>query len=221
MKGCLRLAMYVQCSRQFQIDVEGTCLVQELKELMSALLSWQVRWSAMLCHRCQDARPEVHVLVPLALCCLRGSFSFDPFDIILLLSTSSFSCLGTALDSGASALTVPRNTGEMPSTDADASHSFDLPLRGGDGLSQQRKTSIKNALQKYRNRVLEINMATLETAISGLETREIKPIEFWSSTPNLGPEELPKRRIEDSSRITGSDWNIPWIVVLRPFGISE
>lgn len=84
----------------------------------------------------------------------------------------------------------------MSSTDADASHSFDLPLRGGEGLSQERKTSIAHALQKYQNRVLEINMATLETAISDLETRKIKRMEFWPSLPSLDPEELPRRRIE-------------------------
>ncbi|KAI5361215.1 hypothetical protein Slin15195_G123280 [Septoria linicola] len=39
-------------------------------------------------------------------------------------------------------------------------------------------------------------MATLKTAISDLETQELKRIEFWPSMPSLDPEELPKRRIE-------------------------
>lgn len=84
----------------------------------------------------------------------------------------------------------------MSSTDADASRGFDLPIRPGHGLSQERKTSIENALRKYRERVLEINMATLETDISDLETRELDPMEFFPGTPSLSPEELPKRRIE-------------------------
>lgn len=100
-------------------------------------------------------------------------------------------CRVTALDPGASALIIPQNTDEMPSSDADATHSFDLPVRGGGGmgLSPERKTSIENALEKYRNRVLEINMATLETVISDLENSEIKP--------SIGPEEILKQRIEE------------------------
>ncbi|KAK4611796.1 hypothetical protein CLAFUR4_13045 [Fulvia fulva] len=84
----------------------------------------------------------------------------------------------------------------MPSNHADASQSFDLPLRGGDGLRQEQSTAIEDALRKYRNRVLEINMAKLETAISDIETREIKTMEFWPKTPKLDPEELPQRRVE-------------------------
>lgn len=39
-------------------------------------------------------------------------------------------------------------------------------------------------------------MATLETRISDLETRELHPMEFYPRTSNLSPEELPERRIE-------------------------
>lgn len=86
---------------------------------------------------------------------------------------------------------------QMPSTDADAPQRFDLPLRVGDGmgLSTERNTSIENALQNYRNRVLEINIAALETAILDLETHEFNA--------TIGPEELFTRRMEQLKDIYG------------------
>lgn len=52
------------------------------------------------------------------------------------------------------------------------------------------------SLNKYRERVLELNMAALKAGVQDLEQREFRPMDFWPKKPDLSPEGLSKRRIE-------------------------
>lgn len=73
------------------------------------------------------------------------------------------------------------------------SATVDLPIRVVDGLSEERKSSIKNALQKYRKRVLEQNMRALEGLIEEIES--VPPI-VWPGT-KCREDEVPRKRIEN------------------------
>ena len=69
-------------------------------------------------------------------------------------------------------LKVPSLCGQLSATrklKATKMASSDISIRGASGLSQERKTSIENALQKYRRRVLELNMNALEYIVQDIE----------------------------------------------------
>lgn len=57
------------------------------------------------------------------------------------------------------------------------SSTIELPLRpsGEPQLSQERKSSIEHALQKYREKVLELNIHALEIAIQDIEQQQLSP----------------------------------------------
>ncbi|KAK4506059.1 hypothetical protein PRZ48_004024 [Zasmidium cellare] len=62
------------------------------------------------------------------------------------------------------------------------SSTTNLPIRSGrdSQLSQERKSGIENALQKYRSRVLELNLHALEIAIQDIEQQDLSPEERLS-----------------------------------------
>ncbi|KAK4498383.1 hypothetical protein PRZ48_011041 [Zasmidium cellare] len=73
------------------------------------------------------------------------------------------------------------------------SATVDLPIRIHDGLSEERKGSIRQALQKYQKRVLEQNMRALEKLIEEVEST---PPIVWPGT-RCREDEAPRKRIEN------------------------
>ena len=75
----------------------------------------------------------------------------------------------------------------------DKSQTLDLPVRTRDGLSEERKSSIRHALQKYRARVLEQNMRELVEVIDEVE---LAPPMNWDGRV-CSEEEAPEKRIDN------------------------
>lgn len=97
----------------------------------------------------------------------------------------------------------------MLSNSADVPQVFDLPIHPGNSvLSHERKSSIQRALRNYRARVLELNMAALNSAIEALE-QETRPIHFSFRSTHVSPDELPKQRIESLRERYGIYLNPP------------
>lgn len=77
--------------------------------------------------------------------------------------------------------------------------ALDVPIRPRDGLSEERKSSIRNALQKYRERVLERNLGALGQVIDEIESKppRVPPLPPFSEREiECTEEEAPQKRIE-------------------------
>lgn len=81
----------------------------------------------------------------------------------------------------------------------DGAQNVDLPVRTADGLSEERKSSIRNAVQRYRERVLQQNMSELERVIEDIESKPPRgpPYPPYQGQPlNCSEDEAPQKRIE-------------------------
>lgn len=100
----------------------------------------------------------------------------------------------------------------------DECQTLDLPIRTRDELSNERKSSIRNALQKYRERVLEQNLNELKTVIDDLESSLPRT---WTGEI-CKEDETPKMRLRtlDDSHDVHLDPPDPTIATVRDF-LSE
>lgn len=90
----------------------------------------------------------------------------------------------------------------------DERQTFDLPDRTREELSDERRTSIRNALQSYRERVLEQNLSELRKVINEIESDP-------PSSPKITEDEASKERIE-SLREDSDIWlDDPTITTIR------